>query len=38
MELDLSVIEWEGAEWIHVAQDRNYWRRFVNTVLNLRVL
>jgi hypothetical protein len=24
--------------WIDVAQDRNRWRAFVNSVLNLRVL
>jgi hypothetical protein len=27
-----------GVEWIHLAQDRNWWRAVVNAVMNLRVL
>jgi hypothetical protein len=34
---DLKEIRWEGVVWIHLAQDREQWRAFVNTVLNLRV-
>jgi hypothetical protein len=30
-------IGWNGVDWIDVAQDRNRWRVFVNTVMNLRV-
>jgi hypothetical protein len=30
-------IGWEGADWIHLAQDKDHWRVFVNTVMNLRV-
>jgi len=27
----------EGADWIHLAQDRDQWQAVVNTVMNLRV-
>jgi hypothetical protein len=27
----------EGVDWIHLAQDGDQWRDFVNTVMNLRV-
>jgi hypothetical protein len=35
--LDLGEIEWEGVDWMHLAQDRDQWLAFVNTVMNLRV-
>jgi hypothetical protein len=28
----------EVLDWIHVAQGRDQWRTFVNTVINLRVM
>jgi hypothetical protein len=34
---DNRDIEWEGVEWIHVAQDRDQWKAHVYTVMNLRV-
>jgi hypothetical protein len=34
--MDLREAEWEGVDWIHLAQDRDYWRAFVNKVLNLQ--
>jgi hypothetical protein len=34
--LDLRDIEWDGIDWIDVAQDREQWRALVNTVMNLR--
>jgi hypothetical protein len=37
IKMDLSEIEWDGVDWIYMAQDRNQWRAIVNTVLNLRV-
>jgi hypothetical protein len=36
--MDLREIGWGGVEWIHLAQDRDYWRSLVNAVMNLRVL
>jgi hypothetical protein len=44
--LERPVSGWEdgikmylgSVEWIHLAQDRDYWRTVVNVVMNLRVL
>jgi hypothetical protein len=33
---DLIEIEWDGADWMDIAQDRNQWRALVKTVMNLR--
>jgi hypothetical protein len=38
MKMDLREIEWNGVDWIDMAQDRDQWRALVNTVLKLRVL
>jgi hypothetical protein len=35
--MDLREIGWGGMDWIDVAQDRDQWRAFVKTVMNLRV-
>jgi len=37
MKMDLRVVGIDGANWIHLAQDRVKWRYCVNTVMNLRV-
>jgi hypothetical protein len=38
IKMDLREIEWDGVDWIDMAQDRDQWRVFVNTeLLNLRV-
>jgi hypothetical protein len=37
IKLDLREIGIDGANWIRLAQDRFWWRAFVNTVINLRV-
>jgi hypothetical protein len=36
--MDLKETGWRSAEWIQLAQDRDWWRAVVNTVMNLRVL
>jgi hypothetical protein len=36
--MDLREIGWEDVDWIHLAQDRDQWWAFVNTVMNFRVL
>jgi hypothetical protein len=36
--MDLREIGWGSVEWIKLAQDRDRWRAFVNTVMNLWVL
>jgi hypothetical protein len=37
IKVELREIEWDGLDWIDMAQDRDQWRALVNTVLNLRV-
>jgi hypothetical protein len=37
IKIDLREIEWDGMDWINLAQDRDQWRALVNTVMNLRV-
>ena len=35
--MDLEEIGINAGNWVDSAQDRNYWRDFVNATLNLRV-
>jgi hypothetical protein len=35
--MNLSEIGWSGVDCIDLAQDRDQWRAFVNTVMYLRV-
>jgi hypothetical protein len=35
--MDLREIEWDGVDWIELAQDRDQRRVLVNTVMNLPV-
>jgi hypothetical protein len=37
VEMDLGEVGLDGVDWIDLAQDRDQWRAFVNTVLNLQV-
>jgi hypothetical protein len=36
--MDLREIGWGSIDWIQLAQDRDRWLAFVNTVMNPRVL
>jgi hypothetical protein len=38
IKMDFNEIVWEGADWIHLAQDRDWWLVLVNMVINLQVL
>jgi hypothetical protein len=35
--MDLGEVGWGDVDWIGLAQDRNWWRALVNSVLNLGV-
>jgi hypothetical protein len=35
--LDLRDIRWKVVDWIHLAQDRDWWWTIVKTVTKLRV-
>jgi hypothetical protein len=37
IKMDLREIEWDGMDWLDLAQDRDHWRALVNAVMNLRV-
>jgi hypothetical protein len=37
IKIDLREIECDGMDWINLAEDRDQWTAFVNTVMNLRV-
>jgi hypothetical protein len=37
IKIDLIERGWDGMVWIDLAQDREQWRAFVNTVMNLRI-
>jgi hypothetical protein len=35
--MDLKEIGWEGGDWINLAQERDQWQAYVNTVMNFRI-
>jgi hypothetical protein len=37
IKMDLREIEWDGMDWIDLAQDMDQWRALVNSVMNLQV-
>jgi hypothetical protein len=34
--MDLTETGWEVVDWIHLVQDRDKWRDFVNMVMSIR--
>jgi hypothetical protein len=32
--MDLREIQWDGIDWIELAQDRDRWRALVSTITN----
>jgi hypothetical protein len=37
IKIDIRETEWNGMDWIDLAQDTDQWRALVNMVMNLRV-
>jgi hypothetical protein len=37
IKMDLREIGWSGMDWIDLAQDGDWWRTLVNTIINLCV-
>jgi hypothetical protein len=37
IKMDLRAKEWDGMDWIDLAEDQDKWTVLVNTVMNLRV-
>jgi hypothetical protein len=35
--MDLVEVGWDDVDWIGLAQDRDRWRAFVNSILNIWV-
>jgi hypothetical protein len=36
IKMDLTEIEWDGIDWVDLAQDRDQWKALVNTAMDLR--
>jgi hypothetical protein len=36
-EVTVEELGWQNVDWIHLAQDRNHWWSFMNTVISLVV-
>jgi hypothetical protein len=37
IKMDLRDIEWDGIDWIDLAQNRDQWKAPMNMVMNLRI-
>ena len=35
--MNFQEVEWEGMDWIDLAQNKDRWRAFVNAVMNFGV-
>jgi hypothetical protein len=35
--MDLREMRWKGVDWMHLAQDRDWWWALVNMVMKLHV-
>jgi hypothetical protein len=38
IQMDFRKIEWDGIDWIDLAQDRDQWRALMNMIMSLLVL
>jgi hypothetical protein len=36
-EMDLREIDWDCVDWIHLAQNRDWWQTLVNMVMKILV-
>jgi hypothetical protein len=36
IEINLKEIDWEGVEWVYLAQDKVQWLDLVNMIMNLQ--
>jgi hypothetical protein len=34
---DIKEVAWEGVDWLHLAQDKDWWQALVNSVMKLWV-
>jgi hypothetical protein len=37
IKIHLTEIEWDGMDWVDLAQDRDQWGTLVNTVMNFLI-
>jgi hypothetical protein len=37
IQMGLREIRWDRVDWIYLAQDRDQWRAFLNTIFNIWV-
>ena len=37
IKMDIGEVNWQGMDWIDLAQEKDRWRAFVNSVINFGV-